>query len=58
MDIREKLSKFIDDKRLKREIKLAKKEKNEESGKKFNIEKLKDIGLITVAVMLIGVRIC
>ena len=53
MNIKEKFDKFVDDWRLKKEIKLAKKEND--GKQKFNIEKLKDFGLIIVAVMLVGI---
>ena len=51
MDIKEKFNHFLDDLRLKREMRLLKKKEE----KKFNIERLKDFGLIIVAVTLIGV---
>lgn len=60
MSIKEKIKEMRSDYELKKEMKKFKNSKCENlevKNKKFNFEKLKDIGLVAIAVMLIGVRI-
>lgn len=82
MNIKERFENFLDEKKIRQEMKLfhekkreeAKKDianmsegKNQSSGslgnmlvnkKKFNFEQLKEVGLVAVAIVLIGVRLC
>lgn len=82
MSFKEKVKKFLDDQRLDREMRIARKniadkekekvqvvklenkedarnvnsnEKHEDKKFKFNVERLKDVGLVAVAITLIGI---